>query len=74
MKKNSIRNEISPFDTLRLASLEVESWRIAKQKEYEEEEVDKEDEAHSSEAEAILPLPPQIDASWVDHGLCSGLG
>ena len=40
MIKFSIRKEISPFNTLQLASLEVENWRIAKQKEYEAKAAD----------------------------------
>ncbi|XP_018436376.1 uncharacterized protein LOC108808772 [Raphanus sativus] len=67
--------EISPGDTLQLASIEAECWRKANLPEDEEE-----DELQSAPSRvSTLPVNPQcptcqIDASWVDNGTVSGLG
>lgn len=67
--------EISPGDTLQLASIEAECWRKANLPEDGEE-----DELQPAPSRvSTLPVNPQcptcqIDASWVDNGTVSGLG
>ena len=67
--------EVSPVDTLQLASVEAECWRKANLPEDEEEE-----EVRSAPSVTLtLPRFPQlptcqIDASWIDDGKVSGLG
>ena len=67
--------DISPLDTLQLASLEAECWRKANLLEEGEEE-----EQHLAPS-LVSPLPVdpqrptcQIDASWIDNSTVSGLG
>ncbi|KAF8072338.1 hypothetical protein N665_1125s0006 [Sinapis alba] len=62
------------IDTLLLARTEAESWEIARKKEEEEDQV-------VCETTPVVHPPQiphiptcQIDASWIDHGLVSGLG
>ncbi|KAL0857500.1 hypothetical protein Bca101_062654 [Brassica carinata] len=74
-EKHFIGKEISPMDTLQLASVEADCWRRSNLSEDEEEE-------ENQSALPIISTPPgnpqrptcQIDASWVDTGLVSGLG
>ena len=67
--------DISPLDTLQLASLEAECWRKANLLEEGEEE-----EQHLAPSlVSTLPVDPQrptcqIDASWIDNSMVSGLG
>ncbi|XP_013633487.1 PREDICTED: uncharacterized protein LOC106339249 [Brassica oleracea var. oleracea] len=72
--------EVSPIDTLQLASVEAECWKKVNLPEDEEEE-----EARSAPSVTLtsvtltLPMFPQcptcqIDASWIDNGTVSGLG
>ena len=67
--------DISPLDTLQLASLEAECWRKANLLEEGEEE-----EQHLAPSlVSTLPVDPQrptcqIDASWIDNSTVSGLG
>ena len=67
--------EISPLDTLQLASVEAECWRKSNLPEDEEEE----ENLSAPPVSSTPPMNPQrptsqMDASWIDNGTVSGLG
>ncbi|XP_018463519.1 uncharacterized protein LOC108834691 [Raphanus sativus] len=67
--------EVSPVDTLRLASIEAECWRAANLPQEGEEEEAQSAHLLSSHIHVDLQRPTcQVDASWIDNGTVSGLG
>ncbi|XP_048599985.1 uncharacterized protein LOC125580065 [Brassica napus] len=67
--------EVSPVDTLQLASIEAECWRKANLLEDSEEEETQTAPSTISTLLADPQLPTcQIDASWIENDTVSGLG